>query len=38
MVLVDGAPRVGVQLAPDHIPPDWPDGTPQQQIHACADA
>src|SRR3989475_11411675 len=33
MVLVDGAPRVGVQLAPDHIPPDWPDGTPQQQIH-----
>ena len=33
MVLVDGAPRGGVQLAPDHIPPDWPDGTPQQQIH-----
>jgi predicted enzyme related to lactoylglutathione lyase len=23
---------VGVQLAPDHGPPDWPDGAPQQ-IH-----
>jgi hypothetical protein len=22
--------RVGVQLAPDHVPPQWPDGTPQQ--------
>ena len=33
MVFVDGAPRVGVQLAPDHVPPDWPDGTPKQQIH-----
>ena len=32
MVLVDGRPRIGVQLAPDHIPPDWPNGTPQQ-IH-----
>lgn len=32
MVFVDGQPRVGVQLAPDHVPPDWPDGTPQQ-IH-----
>jgi hypothetical protein len=32
MVLVDGRPRVGVQLAPNHVPPDWPDGTPQQ-IH-----
>lgn len=28
MVLVDGAPRVGVQLAPNHRPPEWPDGTP----------
>jgi catechol 2,3-dioxygenase-like lactoylglutathione lyase family enzyme len=27
-----GAPRFEVQLAPNHIPPDWPDGTPQQ-IH-----
>jgi predicted enzyme related to lactoylglutathione lyase len=25
-------PRVGVQLAPDHRPPEWPDGMPQQ-IH-----
>ncbi len=33
MVFVDGEPRVGVQLAPNHVPPDWPDGTPQQQIH-----
>jgi catechol 2,3-dioxygenase-like lactoylglutathione lyase family enzyme len=32
MVFVDGQPRVGVQLAPDHVAPDWPDGTPQQ-IH-----
>lgn len=31
-VLVDGEWRIGVQLAPDHVPPDWPDGTPQQ-IH-----
>jgi catechol 2,3-dioxygenase-like lactoylglutathione lyase family enzyme len=31
-VYVDGEPRIGVQLAPDHIPPQWPDGTPQQ-IH-----
>lgn len=21
---------IGVQLAPDHVPPDWPDGSPQQ--------
>ena len=33
MVMVDGEPRVGVQLAPDHVAPDWPDGTPEQQIH-----
>jgi predicted enzyme related to lactoylglutathione lyase len=32
MVLVAGEPRVGVQLAPDHVPPDWPDGN-AQQIH-----
>ena len=32
MVFVDGEPRVGVQLAPNHVPPDWPDGMPQQ-IH-----
>lgn len=32
MVTVDGEPRVGVQLAPDHVAPEWPVGTPQQ-IH-----
>jgi predicted enzyme related to lactoylglutathione lyase len=32
-VVVDGEPRVGVQHAPDHVPPDWPEGTPAQQIH-----
>jgi len=31
-VLVDGEPRMAVQLAPDHAPPEWPDGNPQQ-IH-----
>ena len=24
--------RIGVQLAPDHVPPDWPDGA-AQQVH-----
>jgi len=33
MVMVDGEPQVGIQLAPNHVPPDWPDGTPEQQIH-----
>ena len=33
MVIVNGEPRVGVQLAPNHVPPNWPDGTPQQQLH-----
>ena len=32
-VVVDGEWRLGVQLAPNHVPPDWPDGTPQQQPH-----
>lgn len=31
-VYVDGEPRLGVQLAPNHVRPDWPHGTPQQ-IH-----
>jgi catechol 2,3-dioxygenase-like lactoylglutathione lyase family enzyme len=30
MISVDGQPQLGIQLAPDHVPPDWPDGTPQQ--------
>jgi predicted enzyme related to lactoylglutathione lyase len=30
-VYVDGEPRLGFQLAPDHRAPDWPgNGTPQQ--------
>ncbi len=31
-IQVDGQWRLAVQLAPDHQPPDWPDGSPQQ-IH-----
>jgi predicted enzyme related to lactoylglutathione lyase len=30
MVYVDGAPLVGVQLVQNHVPPEWPDGIPQQ--------
>jgi len=26
----DGRWVIGVQLAPDHVAPDWPDGNPQQ--------
>lgn len=33
MVLVEGEPRVGVQLAPDHVAPGWPNGSPPQQMH-----
>jgi hypothetical protein len=32
-IVVDGEWLIGVQLAPDHVPPDWPDGAPPQQIH-----
>jgi predicted enzyme related to lactoylglutathione lyase len=32
MVFVGAEPRVGVQLAPEHVAPEWPEGTPQQ-IH-----
>jgi Glyoxalase-like domain len=28
----DGHWVIGVQLAPDHVPPDWPDGN-HQQVH-----
>lgn len=31
-IYIDGEPRMGIQLAPDHVAPEWPDGTPQQ-IH-----
>ena len=30
MITVDGEPRLGIQLAPDHVRPEWPDGSPQQ--------
>jgi hypothetical protein len=33
MVIVNGEPRIGVQHAPNHLPPDWPDGVPPQQVH-----
>ena len=29
-VEVDGEFPLAVQLAPDHVPPQWPDGAPQQ--------
>lgn len=32
-ISVDGRPCVAVQLAPGHVAPDWPDGTPEQQVH-----
>jgi len=32
MVFVDDEPRIGIQHAPNHVRPDWPDGT-QQQMH-----
>ena len=31
-IVVDGEWRLAVQLAPNHVPPQWPDGEPQQ-IH-----
>lgn len=30
MVFVDGIRKIGVQLAPNHVPPEWPNGNPQQ--------
>ncbi len=30
MVLVDGRATIGIQLAPNHVRPEWPDGQPQQ--------
>lgn len=32
-VIVDGEWRFGIQRAPNHVPPQWPDGSQQQQIH-----
>lgn len=30
VVDAQGRWRMGIQLAPNHIPPEWPDGAPQQ--------
>lgn len=32
-VIVDGEWRLGIQLAPNHVTPEWPNGAQQQQIH-----
>ena len=32
-IVVDGEWVMGVQLAPDHVAPDWPEGPQQQQVH-----
>lgn len=32
-LLIDGQWRFGFQLAPNHVPPEWPNGAQQQQIH-----
>ena len=29
----DGEWRMGIQFAPNHVKPDWPDGEPGQQVH-----
>ncbi len=29
-IYVDRQPKMAIQLAPDHVPADWPDGSPQQ--------
>lgn len=31
-IKIDGEEKLAVQLAPSHVPPEWPDGQPQQ-IH-----
>jgi catechol 2,3-dioxygenase-like lactoylglutathione lyase family enzyme len=33
VVDAEGEWRTGVQLAPNHVAPDCPDGTPEQQMH-----
>ncbi len=32
-IVVDGEWVMGVQLAPNHVRPDWPTGPQQQQVH-----
>jgi catechol 2,3-dioxygenase-like lactoylglutathione lyase family enzyme len=29
-IVIDGEWRMAVQFAPNHVPPEWPDGAPQQ--------
>jgi len=33
VVDANGVWRMGIQLAPNHVPPEWPHGDQQQQIH-----
>jgi catechol 2,3-dioxygenase-like lactoylglutathione lyase family enzyme len=33
VVDAEGRWRIGVQLAPGHVAPEWPDGTVEQQVH-----
>ena len=32
-IVVNGDWVMGIQLAPNHVPPVWPDGPQQQQVH-----
>ena len=32
-IFVGDEARIAVQLAPNHVAPDWPNGSPEQQIH-----
>jgi hypothetical protein len=32
-IVVDGDWVMGVQSAPNHVPPEWPTGPQQQQVH-----
>jgi hypothetical protein len=32
-IVVDGEWIMGIQLAPNHVQPEWPDGAQQQQVH-----
>jgi Glyoxalase-like domain len=32
-IVVDGEWIMGVQLAPNHVKPEWPNGAQQQQVH-----
>ena len=32
-IVIDGEWVMGVQHAPNHVPPSWPDGPQQQQVH-----